>query len=399
MLVPDRSYSIQLASACSSMIGAAKVFTGQFAEGRDYVGLVTFSNDVWMESAPVQNFQATFGYTNDQGSGTGLIDNIVCNGNTNTAQAISVAYNELWKKNLPGALNVIMLETDGLPNTLTMNFWDASATPKAGIATGSTCTDTAGHTISHPGFGTTGVLPNWTSTVPLGTTSYLSGNPTSTPAGITGAVGTDDPGDPFPALFLLLQYPYTGSMPSTSSSFYSVFATNSTAPGCNFDSNETPTSAPSDLAWFPATDVYGNQLNPTGAYLSVTTSGTHIANNGYTNFHNAAQNAADNAAYQVRNGFGLLSPNVGTTLQAYVYAVGLGGTVGTPPDYILMQRMTNDPNGDNYNNPALYSACSAEGTCVHYSSQPVGAFIFSSSPSVWSSAFLQISSQILRLSH
>ena len=71
----------------------------------------------------------------------------------------------------------------------------------------------------------TAVLPNWTSTVPLGTTSYLSGNPTATPAGITGAVGTDDPGDPFPALFLLLQYPYTGVMPSTSSSFYSVFAT------------------------------------------------------------------------------------------------------------------------------------------------------------------------------
>ena len=47
MLVLDRSYSIQLASACSSMISAAKVFTGQFAEGRDYVGLVTFSNDVW----------------------------------------------------------------------------------------------------------------------------------------------------------------------------------------------------------------------------------------------------------------------------------------------------------------------------------------------------------------
>jgi Flp pilus assembly protein TadG len=400
MLVLDRSYSIQLASACPSMISAAKVFTGQFAEGRDYIGLVTFSNDVWVESPPVTNFQALFGYTNDQGSGTGLIDNIVCNGNTNTAQAISVAYNELWKKNLPGALNVIMLETDGLPNTLTMNFWDASATPKAGISNSSTCTDTAGKKMSQSGFGSTAVLPaNWTATVPLGTTSYLSGNPTATPSGITGVVGTSDPGDPFGELFLLLQYPHTGSMPPSGGSFYSVFASNSTAPGCNFDSNQYPTSAPADFAWYPATDVYGNQLNPTGAYLSVTMSGTHVANSGYTNFHNAAQNAADNAAYQVRNGFGLLSPNVGTTLQAYIYAVGLGGTVGTPPDYILMQRMTNDASGDNYNSPALYSACSAEATCVHYSSQPQGSFIFSSTPSVWAQAFLQISSQILRLSH
>ncbi len=79
-----------------------------------------------MEQSPTTSFQSVLGYTNDQGSGTGLIDNINCQGNTNTSSAISVAYNELWKMNEPGALNVIVLETDGLPNTMTLNFWDSS---------------------------------------------------------------------------------------------------------------------------------------------------------------------------------------------------------------------------------------------------------------------------------
>ena len=37
-----------------------------------------------------------------------------------------MGYNEIYKMNLPGAFNVLFLETDGLPNTLTMNFWDST---------------------------------------------------------------------------------------------------------------------------------------------------------------------------------------------------------------------------------------------------------------------------------
>ena len=64
-------------------------------------------------TAPSTDFQTVLGYSNTSGSATGLIDAINCNGGTGTAQAISLGYNELYKKNLPGALNFIMLFTDG----------------------------------------------------------------------------------------------------------------------------------------------------------------------------------------------------------------------------------------------------------------------------------------------
>jgi hypothetical protein len=63
-----------------------------------------------------------------------------------------------------------------------------------------------------------------------------------------------------------------------------------------------------------------------------------------------------------------------------------------------MQRMANDPNGDNYNSPPLYSACAHETNCTTYSGQPQGTFIFSANTSSLSQAFLSISSQVLRLS-
>jgi Flp pilus assembly protein TadG len=415
MLVLDRSFSIQMANSCGTMKSAAKVFTGQFSEGRDLIGLVSFSNDVLMQQAPTTTFQTALGYTNDAGSGTGLIDNIVCQGNTNTAQAMSVAYNELWKKNLPGAYNVLVLETDGLPNTLTLNFWD-SAGAVSGLSNSSSCKDKNGNTKSGGGFtpASTFSTLQWTTQVPLGTTSYLSGHPTTTPAGLVGVIGSTDPGDGL-SDFVWMQQPYTGTMPSapacnTGGCFQTSWATNGStaANNCGFanasagpslgGSNNWTTTAP-DFAWFPATDVYGNKLNPTtNPYLSVTNSGTHVANTDYTNFHNAAANAADNAAYQARVGVSLLAPNAGTLLSATVFVIGLGGTVGSPPDPILLQRMANDPNGDNFNSPAKYSACSAEPTCVNYSSQPQGMLVYSSAPADWSRGFLLISSQILRLS-
>ncbi|MEI9813808.1 MAG: hypothetical protein WDO18_14685 [Acidobacteriota bacterium] len=56
-----------------------------------------------------------------------MIDQIVCEGGTGTAAAMTVGYNELYKMSLPGAYNVLLVETDGLPNSLAFDFWDASA--------------------------------------------------------------------------------------------------------------------------------------------------------------------------------------------------------------------------------------------------------------------------------
>jgi Flp pilus assembly protein TadG len=416
MLVLDRSFSIQMAGECSTMIAAAKAFTGQFAEGRDNIGLVSFGADVLMEQAPTTSFQSVLGYTNDQGSGAGLIDNINCQGNTNTATAISVAYNQLWTMNLPGALNVLVMETDGLPNTLTLNFWD-STNNVVGLTSSSTCTDNSGGKLYKDTAASSFSTIQWTPKIPLGTTSYLSGNPTTTAAGLVGAVGTADPGDGAGSIFIFMQQPYYGTMMpapggSSSSNFESTWATSASghAQGCAWaDASAGPSaggssnypSTLSDFAWFPLTDVFGNQLNPsTNPYQTVTltSDSKHIANSGYTNYRAGAQNAADNAAYNARQGYDLPSPNTSTVMQASIFIIGLGGSGGSPPDPILMQRMANDPNGDEFNTTPQFSACSAEPTCVTYSSQPQGLLVYSNSPSEWSEGFLTLSSQILRLS-
>ena len=88
-------------------------------------------------------------------------------------------------------------------------------------------------------------------------------------------------------------------------------------------------------------------------------SGTHVDFSGTTNqkwqnYHNAASNAAISAAYRVRtNG----------TLPAAVFVVGLGGNATYTPDYTLLQRMANDPNGDGFNSPALYDPCVTQPKC------------------------------------
>jgi hypothetical protein len=61
--------------------------------------------------------------------------------------------------------------------------------------------------------------------------------------------------------------------------------------------------------------------------------------------------------------------------------------------------MANDASGDQFNNPAVYPACSTEPTCINYPNQPQGQFIYAPTSSQLGQAFLAISSQILRLSH
>ena len=376
MMVLDRSGSMA-GPPCASKLTAAKLFTGQFAAGRDQIGLVSFSDNVYIHSSPTTSFQTVLGYTNNLGTGTGAIDTIVCNGGTSTAQAISVAYNELYKVTQPGALNVLMFETDGLPNTLTLNFWDSS-TSTTGLKSTSACADKNGKKLSQGGFASASVLPSWTTGQTMAAGSYFA----NIPAGMIGGIYSDDPGG---SQFNVM-YKYWST--STAQNFGSqTFVASSAAPGCNFGNGKSYNPPPTDINWFPVKDVWGNVLSP--GYLPVTLSGGKVTNGSWQSFHNAALNATDNAAYQARTN---------ATLPAYFFVIGLGGTSANPPDYVLMQRIANDPNGDNYNSPALYSACSLEANCTTYSGQPQGNFIFSSSPSSLSQAFLSISSEVLRLS-
>jgi hypothetical protein len=273
-----------------------------------------------------------------------------------------------------------MFETDGLPNTLTLNFWDSGASV-AGIKSTSSCTDKNGKKVSKGGFASAGVLPSWTAGQALGSGSFYP----NIPAGIVGGIYSDDPGSGNRFLLLLKYWTTTtaGNFNSTS------YVSSTSAPGCAFGGGQWVTPPPADIAWFPVKDVWGNQLNPSYGYLPVTYTGSHIAANSYTTYHNAVLNATDNAAYRARSN---------ATIPVYFFGIGLGGTSSSPPDYDFMQRLANDPSGDNYNSPPRYSACAQEPGCVTYPNQPQGTFIFSSSPSSLSQAFLSISSQVLRLS-
>jgi Flp pilus assembly protein TadG len=405
---------------CSSMVSAAKVFTGQFAEGNDYIGLVSFSDNVYVHSAPVQNFQSTLGYSNSSGSGTGALDTIVCDGGTSTATGMSIGYQMLYQTQLPGALNVLMLETDGLPNTLTMNFWD-STNLVPGLKTTSGCKDNNGNKYTGSGgtgFKTAAEVPTWSSTLNMTASPFLSSNSyySNIPAGMVAAVSSADPGGSS-NFWAPLQY-WTTSTSNSFNSYQHIVVTGSTnpyAPGCTQDGLSSTVTNPTDIGWWPAKDVFGNQLNPSAySYESVSAdldaqghlkqSGTSPSN--WTYYHLGVLNATENSAYNFRSN---------TTIPATVFTIGLGGnSVTGPPDPVLLQRMANDPNGDEFNTTGpltgtyagqYYYPCSNAlevdsygAGCTNWSTQPQGTFIYAPNSTYLAAAFLRISSQVLRLS-
>ena len=379
MMIMDRSGSMNSNNGCSNMRSAAKLFTGQFSAGRDRLGMVEFGDTAWVDTAPTTNFPTVLGYSNDLGSSAGLIDTIVCNDNTNTAQALSLGYNELYKANQIGAMNVLMFFTDGIPNSVTLNLKNVMlSTSNCQDSTG-TAISSGGNMATHPRSWT----PGWT----LGTGSYF----TDIPAGPIGIIASDDPNSH--GSYGVRKY---AGVSQSNTNHGTISSGN--APGCSFPGNES--NYVNDFQKLPPTDIWGNNLvnnsynpvttdsNGNVVLTSVADNGTPLSGNNLT-FHLVARNAADSAAYRARtNG----------TIPAYIFGVGLGGTSNAPPGYDFMQRITNDPNGDLYNKPPLYSACSAEPLCTTDPNQPQGAFIFSSSPTQLQEVFLKMASMILRLS-
>ncbi len=362
MLVLDRSNS--MGAACPALITAGKTFTGQFSAGRDKIGAISFADNAYLHSVPTTDFQTTLGYTNSFGTGNGELDDITCAGGTATPQAIALAYNELYKLNQPGALNVIVVETDGKPNTITVNFWDGAT---AGIASGSGCRDNANKTKSGGGFTTSGSLPSWTGghSMNTGGTGYMA----DIPAGIIGGLGGTDTGT---NAFLLFN-----SWTTVKTNNYNETANQYASPnGCAMQGNHNTLN---DIAWLPQTDVYGNNFI-NGSYKSVTgVSGGHITSVNMTNIRNASFNAVDDAATRARTN---------ANMPIYIFAVGFTNSV----DDTLLQRIANDPSW--IGGPD----CTASGDCIVHTDQPQGTYVFAATTADLVPAFLSLSSQILRLS-
>jgi len=114
MLVLDHSGS--MAAVMSQMQTDAIDFVDMFASGRDNLGLVTFGVGEYTAYTPKTTFLT------DSPNVPTIVGQIAAYGATNTASAVWAAYQQLVTLNEPGAVNVVVLFTDGQANTFTGNF-------------------------------------------------------------------------------------------------------------------------------------------------------------------------------------------------------------------------------------------------------------------------------------
>lgn len=367
-------------SPCDQMVTAAKQFTGIFTPGYDSIGLVTFAQSASVEAVPSTNFQTTLGYSNSGSppSGTGKLDQIVCWGGTNTATALALAWNELYRTDLPGANNFILLVTDGEPTAGTFDLSGA-------IRNSSLCRDARGFNSTGYENKTVGGVTTWTYTgnfadftnfprnwvgtdsngvdlltnpvISLGTNSYWS--PMKGMKGAVYAGGSS----------LLGVSPWfvpTGTA-LTSQENHPKSATE--APGCAFTSNWT--SVTQDIAQYPATDVFGTSIS--GYRGSSNT--LSAANGSLVNF-----NLADNIGQWIRRETSASQTvnypgNNGPMPPVAIHVIGLGGN-GTI-DTTLLQRIAN-------NNQT--------------STGPVGKYFYAPNGGTLSNAFYSAGSNVMRLS-
>jgi hypothetical protein len=370
MMVLDRSGSMNSGGACAAMKSAAKQFTSLFAVGRDRIGLITFNMASNIAASPTTNFQNVIGSTT---STSALLDNLSCNGGTGTPQATILGYNELYKVALPGALNVLLVFTDGEPNVVTLDFRGGNSSQMGIMEDTTNCQDSRGYSLNS-GASPRGHIntypPSWTSGWSFGTGSFLS----AVPSGPIASIYAD-------ATNSWAAFRYRSTSVNSTSDDSAV-----TASGCSFGTGSTGTYF-NNVEWLPDTDVYGIPLELSGFYslTRATIDGTSriIANN--YNAHYAAYNAAANAANVARTTRNLPS---GTSFPGvYVYCIGLGNV-----NHQLLQRMANDPNGDTSGNN-YYSAFTG-----YNPNQPVGTYVYAEDSSRLSQAFGQIASFILRIS-
>jgi len=294
VLVLDRSSS--MSGAMNAMRAAARAFVDKFAEGRDNVGLIVFGGSSVTAfpnpspSGPIANFKSANPNVDT------LIGQTTNGGNTGTAQALWLAYQELVKRNEGGALNLVVFFTDGLPNGLVADFNDPDPAKNL-LTTSSTCTykRVAGRPM-------------------LGFLSQKSGfAPTGTTAGVkklnASTVGSVSEG------------------PITTNS-----------DNCAYRSNEN--NVRQDVLMMPAQDTYGNA---TTGYHSVDLTRVDSPQQiGY-----ASLNAADSAVQRIRQD---------NSLNVVIYTIGYEGG-SEIPDEVWMKRISNDPASPSFDAskpPGLY---------------------------------------------
>ncbi|MEO8025122.1 MAG: vWA domain-containing protein [Bryobacteraceae bacterium] len=333
-MVLDRSGSLSASGSCAPMKAAAASFVDQFAPGRDNIGLVTFAFTSYVNFPIANTFQ-----TANPNVKT-LVNNITCAGSTSTAMGLWLGYQQLVGLNQPGALNVILLFTDGEPTAAAFNM---------PVANGSPCTAyTAGNPTGPGGY-----------TRPATAKGYMRGlmNTYSNSAqffGINDYVGTT----------------VAGQQSITNGD-------NNKPPNSNNCAYVSNANTLTDWAGVPLVDLFGNSTN--SGYQPVTLTNGMISLGNASNAPAMAINAADSAATRIRNG--VIEPiNGGSLANVLILSIGLGTSAVGPASPTFLRRVSNDPLS------TIYDPTKPTG---HYYDAPTIADL--------APAFQEVASEILRL--
>jgi len=351
MLVLDRSNSMNNSSgSCASMAGDALSFVNQFVEGRDRVGLVTFQTGAKVDFPPALTFKASL---------ASALGSLRCAGDTSTAQGLYLAYDQIKNTiNQPGALNVILLFTDGEPNGVVAKFNIKTKTDTRYDPQNTSQMDNNMGPSSCPG-GTQlkGVIADGS----LESAADVTGlNQT----GYTVAV-LDSTGVPISSTADPTTISANGCAFSNSNWQYSIFGRTDIAAIPEQDANGYSTADRPNL--MPALDRFPlSNANYHGL----------IRPDMPRTVRWASFNAADSVAQAIRNDL---------TYTTVIYTIGETGHEPMAMDQDFMKRLANDGTG-------AVPASNFDAT------KPQGRFILANNDAELAQAFQQIASQILRLS-
>jgi Flp pilus assembly protein TadG len=350
MLVLDRSGSLGPGpigtNSCAAVVSGAQTFVNSFSNNRDRIGMVSFGTYYNQDYVPTMDFLDS-AHNGANSLSTVVLPQLVCTGYTNAAAAFSYAYSILKGLGDHNALNVILLFTDGMPNTLTFGPDYGTLTgPILVKKAGSSCVLAAGHT---------------------GFSGAIAGDPSySSQSGVLLAMWSPRGGSGYPA-------PNDSSEYGDASNI--IGSNQGRRSGCAFPGNTA--NFPSDINAIPTSDSWGNPTTTTwaggaetGFPASVNT--THI--NNQADLENAGINALDNAAQRAR------VDAVANSIPFLVYTIGLGNAPGGVNNELL-QRIGNDVTSG-----------------VHQTAYPDGKYMFSPTTAQLGAAFAVIASDILRIS-
>jgi Flp pilus assembly protein TadG len=336
MMVIDRSGSLATSGSCTPMIAAAQNFVGQFSPGNDNVGIVTFASTTFVNFALATTFQSA------SPNADTILGDVTCAGSTSTAYALWTAYQQLVALNQPGALNAILLFTDGDPTGVYVNMPIKNASP---------CTAyTSGNPSGPGGY-----------TLPSGTHGYIPG------------LENEDTGNKFYGLLAAVGTA-GGNGQQIIPSGDNALAPNSNNCAYSGTNNEEVTT---DFYGVPTKDVNGNSLD-TSYQGPVTKTGSFISMSNQSNSGWMCLNAADSAATNIRNG--VTDQSSGHSLSGVItFSIGLGNAA-TPPNADFLERVANDPRSSIYD-----------------STKPAGLYVYAATSADLQAAFAAVASEILRL--